>query len=274
MTTIFIKLLRLRLALLNGVTAIGGYCLFPAPLQAEMLVAIFFGVTLLAMGGSALNQLLERDVDAVMTRTCLRPLPQRDISPAFALMAGLVAIAAGLAMLAVTGGYFPPLLGIAALVWYLAVYTPLKRLTSMALPLGALCGAFPPLIGWSLPGGDPADYRIIILAGVLFLWQIPHFWLLQECHEEDYRRAGIRLVRMESIPSGRNALMRLWLIAFIAGAMLLPAIGIIGRPAALWYAIFPVLLALLAMMRSRRNLFFVCLNLFPLLVTLTLLLRN
>ena len=273
MFTLLSKLFRLRLALLNGVTALAGGCLFPAPIQPVPLLASFCGVTLLAMGGSALNQLLERDIDALMVRTMLRPLPQGRLSATTAALAGSFAILAGLVLLAVTGGILPSLLGVAALLCYLAVYTPLKRKTALALPLGALCGAFPPLIGWTLVGGVPTDYRIIILAGLLLIWQIPHFWLLQERHEADYRRAGIPLIGMEAKPTGRNVLFWLWLIAFIAGAMLLPAFGMIGRPAALWYAAFPVPLILLALMRSSR-LLFCYLNLFPVLVTLVLFFRN
>jgi protoheme IX farnesyltransferase len=234
------------------------------------MLELFWGVTLLAMGGSALNQLLERDVDALMIRTMERPLPRGRISATAALLAGLCAILTGLLLLAMSGTIIPPLLGGGALAWYLAVYTPLKRKTALALPLGALCGAFPPLIGWSLAGGYPADYRIIILAGVLFIWQIPHFCLLQQRHEADYIRAGIPLFESVAISSGHNMLFWLWLVAFIAGAMLLPAFGIVGRPAALWYAAFPVPLILLALLRS-GSLLFSCLNFFPLLVTLILL---
>jgi protoheme IX farnesyltransferase len=272
MITALSKLFRPRLALLNGVTALGGYCLFPAPIRAATLLTALCGVTLLAMGGSALNQLLDRDIDALMTRTMQRPLPQGRLSATTVVLLGAGTILAGLVPLIVSGGRLALLLGVAALAWYLAVYTPLKRRTTLALPIGALCGAFPPLIGWSLAGGEPADYRIIILAGLLFIWQIPHFWLLQERHEADYRLAGIPLIGTKNKPAGRDVLFWLWMIAFIAGAMLLPAFGIIGRPAALWYAAFPLPLILLALMRSR--LLFTCLNLFPVMVTLVLLFRN
>lgn len=267
------SLFRLHLAFLNGVAALGGGCLFPARPQAAPMLAAFSGVTLLAMGGSALNQVLERDIDALMTRTRQRPLPLGQLSITAAILAGSCAILAGLALLAMTGGFLPPLLGMTALAWYLAVYTPLKRITTLALPLGALCGAFPPLIGWCLAGGNPTDFRVITLAGLLFIWQIPHFWLLQERHGADYRRAGIPLIRIEATLIGQNLLFWLWLTAFIAGAMLMPALGVIGRPVALWYAAFPIPLILLALMRSRKMLFSY-LNLFPLLLTLSLFFRN
>jgi protoheme IX farnesyltransferase len=267
------SLFRLRLACLNGVAALGGYGLFPAQIQAISQLAAFSGVTLLAMGGSALNQVLERDLDALMIRTSQRPLPTGRLIATTAVLAGFSAILAGLTLLAMIGGLLPPLLGMTALAWYLAVYTPLKRKTTLALPLGALCGAFPPLIGWCLAGGTPTDYRIITLAGLLFIWQIPHFWLLQERHEDDYRRASIPIAESCGTPASRNMLFWLWLVAFITVAMLLPVFGMIGRPAALWYAAFPVPLVLLATMRSRSFLF-TYLNLFPILLTLIFYFRN
>ena len=173
---------------------------------------------------------------------------------------------AGGAMLFTAGGLLPVLLGLSALAWYLAVYTPLKRLTPLALPLGALCGAVPPLIGWGLAGGDPTDFRIVTLAGLFFLWQIPHFWLLQKRHADDYRRAGIPLSEI------RPGLFGLWLVALTATALLLPAYGIIGHNAAYWHGLFPSFLLIMALCRCERPLFSY-LNLFPLLVTLTILIQ-
>lgn len=266
----YYRLFRPRLALLNGVTALAGYGLFPDHIRVATLLAAFIGVTLLAMGGSALNQLLERDIDALMTRTMLRPLPQKELSTTTALYSGICLILAGLAPLSITGGLLPPFLGVAALAWYLGVYTPLKRRTTLALPLGAISGAIPPLIGWCLAGGSPTDYRIIALAGLLFIWQIPHFWLLQERYKEDYTRAGIPIIGIEETPISKNSLFMLWLTAFIAIAMLLPTLNIIASPAADWFAFLLVPLIVLALMRSGKALF-MYLNLYPLLVTMILL---
>jgi protoheme IX farnesyltransferase len=228
-----------------------------------MLVA-WVGVTLLAMGGTALNQVLERDLDALMTRTRQRPLPRGEMTPAIAITIGCNVIVGGNAMLFAAGGLLPVVLGLAGLVWYLAVYTPLKRRTPLALPLGALCGTAPPLIGWCLAGGDPTDFRIITLAGLFFIWQIPHFWLLQARHADEYRQAGIPLFTL------RPGLFGLWLVAMTATALMLPAFGIVGRHASYWYGFFSVVLLTRVLYRSERPLF-PYLNLFPLLVTLTLL---
>lgn len=257
------KLIRPRLSFLNGVTAVAGYNLFPAPLQWQTLLSVLLGVTLLAMGGSAFNQVLERRLDAVMTRTMGRPLPGGVMSASTAVSVGSCAILSGLFLLGTGNNHLPQLLGVIALVWYLLVYTPLKPRTTLALPLGALCGAFPPLIGWSIAGGESTDYHIVILSGLLFIWQIPHFWLLQERHAADYRRAGIPLAPRN------NWLMALWLVAMTAAAIMLPLFGMIERSAPIWYALLPVPLALLTLSRSRR-LLFAALNLFPLLVTLAI----
>jgi len=267
------RLFRLKLSFFNGVAALGGYLLFPSDIQSLKLVAAFAGVALLAAGGSALNQVLEIDLDSRMQRTRERPLPMKALTPLDAAAAGSALILAGILLLITVGGLLPALLGAIALVWYLGVYTGLKRRTSLALPVGALCGAFPPIIGWSLAGGGIFDYRIIILAGLLFLWQIPHFWLFQLRHEDDYRLAALPLFNPQTIKAGRTPFLLLWIVALTAAAMLLPAFGLIEPPASFWYALFPVPLVFIFIFRS-EHLLFPYINCFPLLVTLLLLIQK
>jgi heme o synthase len=267
------RLVRLRLALLNGIAAGGGYFLFPAPAETAPGWGAFSGVALLAAGGSALNQVLERDLDGLMVRTRLRPLPQGDLTPAAATAIGGGCILAGLLLLWGVGGPLPALLGAAALAWYLGVYTPLKRRTPFALAIGAVCGALPPIIGWCLAGGDPADYRVIFLAGLLYLWQIPHFWLFQRRHADDFRRAGIPLFAVRENGDGPAGMCLLWIAALTAAAMLLPAFGIIDRHSAIWLAAFPLPCVIIRRFRAEAALF-AYFNLFPLLVTLALFARK
>lgn len=267
------RLLRLKLSLLNGIAAAGGCLLFPAPLRLTGIAAALIGVTLLAAGGSALNQVLERDLDSRMARTRQRPLPTGQMTPAQASAIAIGLLLAGLLLLLGVGGRLPPILGAFALFWYLAVYTPLKRRTSLALPVGALCGAFPPLIGWCLSGGAPGDYRIIFLAGLLFLWQVPHFWLYQQRHQDDYRQAGIPLFCCRNTGAGQRPFFWIWMAAFAAGTMLLPAFGILERPLAHWYAAFPLALFPISLLGTDR-LLFRYINLFPLLVSILLLIQN
>jgi protoheme IX farnesyltransferase len=266
-------LFRLKLSLLNGVSALAGYFLFPSHGEILSALAAFTGVVLLAAGGSALNQVLEHDLDARMLRTRKRPVPQQVMTRRGASATGVFVLLLGFMLLGFIGSTVTALLGAMALVWYLVVYTPLKTRTTLALPLGALCGAFPPLIGWSLAGGYPGDYRIVTLAGLLFLWQVPHFWLFQRRHAEDYRRAGIPLFRTEGTIAGNSPYFWLWIVALCAAAMLLPAFGLIVQPGALWYALFPLPIIFFALFRSGQ-LLFPCINCFPLLVTLLLMIQK
>ena len=261
-------LFRPRLALLNGIAAVAGHALAPHAAHATLWAALA-GVAILAAGGSALNQVLERDLDRLMERTRQRPLPRGDLSPAMATALGCACIGAGLLLLAV-GGPVPPLLGAVALAWYLAVYTPLKRRTSLALAIGAVSGALPPVIGWTLAGGAPGDYRIILLAGIFFLWQVPHFWLFQRRHADDYRRARIPLFIPGTGGRDPSSHVRLWLAALAASVLLLPAFGLMGPHMAPWIAAVPLLLLPACRSRSERTLF-PWLNAFPLVMNLALL---
>jgi protoheme IX farnesyltransferase len=272
-TSALIRLFRPRLALLNGVVAVCGYLLFPADTSAAQLCVLLSGVTLLAAAGSAFNQVIERDLDLKMVRTRLRPLPCGELKLHSVMAVATAALLAGFMLLAATGGYLPPLLAAVALSCYLAVYTPLKCRTAWAPVAGALCGALPPVIGWCAAGGSASDYRIIVLAGLLFLWQIPHVWLFQLRHADDFRGAGIHLMCEASGHKDFPGTFVVWLLALVAGTMLLPAFGIISPHATPWFAICVAPLALLAVMRSDRILYSY-LNLFPLLVTLVLLVRK
>ena len=273
MIQILYLLLRPRLALLNGIAAAGGYLLFPGGPSLWPLAGALAGVTLLAAAGSAFNQLQERDLDLLMARTRQRPLPNGDLSPTAAAVIGGVCLLAGLLVISLAGGLLPTLLGVTALAWYLGLYTPLKRRTPFALAVGGVCGAIPPVIGWCCAGGTPADFRIMLLACLLYLWQIPHFWLFQRRHAEEYRSAGIPLFEPQLAGIGNTGICRLWLVALIAGAMLLPALGIISRHASPWYAAVTLGLLIFSLRRSDTAAF-TCLNLFPLLVTLTLILQR
>ena len=264
------RLLRPRLAVLNGVAAAAGCLLAPAEVDWVLLGAAWGGVALLAAGGSALNQVLERDLDALMARTRHRPLPSGKLTPPVATAIGGVCIVAGLLLLGRAGGMLPPLLGAAALAWYLGVYTPLKRRSSLALLVGAVSGAVPPVIGWVVTGGSAADYRVVLLAGLLYLWQIPHFWLLQRRHGEDYRRAGIPLFAPGATAGARSPVFGIWMGALAAGALLLPAFGMAGSVTLPLFLAFPAILVLLAAFRAEST-FFSCVNLFPILIVLALL---
>lgn len=268
MTEILIRLLRPRLALLNGIAAAGGY-LLSGKAEPVSQVVVFAGVAFLAAGGSALNQVLEQDLDRLMKRTKERPIPAGRLKVTAATAIGTACIIAGLAALGSAGGALPLLLGSLGLIWYLAVYTPLKRRSAFALPVGAVCGAIPPLIGYSFAGGVPTDFRIVLLAGLLYLWQIPHFWLIQHRHADDYRRAGIPLLPAINNRNSLSGIFRLWMAALATMALLLPAFGVLRDNTALLYSVFLLPLVLIHIIHTER-LIFSYINLFPLMVTVAL----
>lgn len=267
------RLFRFPLTLANGLSAIGGYLLLPGPVEPEKLFATFLGVSLLAAGASALNQVMERDLDRLMLRTMLRPLPTGQLSPTAGATLGILATAAGLAILTAAGGAVPFLLGAASLGCYLGVYTPLKRRSTLSLLLGGLCGAASPHIGWCLAGGNPEDIAIMILAGITYLWQIPHFWLLQRRYGDDYRRAGIPLLADAATPLTIHTACLLWGCALFAATMLLPALGILGRGQGLVLAPFFLSLLVLSRMKAEKILF-TSFSLFPGLLSLLFLIQR
>lgn len=261
------SLFRPRLSMLNGVAAGGGVMLFPGPTDGSLPWLVFAGVTLLAAGGSALNQALEFEADRLMLRTRQRPVARGSMQPALAALIGATVVLGGVLLVWAAGGNTSALLGAGGILWYLGVYTPLKRRTPYALAAGAACGALPPLIGWCCAGGSIPDYRIMLLAGLLYLWQIPHFWLFQRRHADDYRKAGFPLLQAATADSLFIGLFGLWTVAMISATMLLPAFGLVSRSIATCFALLILPMISLALLRSEKTVFF-CLNLFPLLVTL------
>jgi protoheme IX farnesyltransferase len=266
---ILARLFRLRLSLMNGTAAAAGYLLFPSPVQGPALLALFLGVALSAAAGSALNQVLERDLDALMRRTSDRPLPTKKLSPAAATLAGLAALAAGAALLFIVAGIVPAAIALLTLLWYLALYTPLKRVSSLALLVGGVCGCGAPLVGWSAAGGGLGDFRIILLAGVIYLWQVPHFWQLQRKEADDYRRAGFQVFTPAAGKKGSAPLGRLWIISMVAATLMLPVFGVVQAAPILCALLLPLPFLFLSWQRWDRAAALV-LHCYPLLVTLAI----
>jgi len=157
------RLIRLPLSAMVAISALAGALAATPYLPLLKLWAIAWGIFLLSAACSVLNQVQERFTDALMRRTCNRPLACGDLSPATGTVIGLLLATGGIATLLVATGVQPALLGVAATAWYLAVYTPLKRISSLAVIAGTPCGALPPLIGWVAAGGDILDPRPLAL---------------------------------------------------------------------------------------------------------------
>jgi len=157
------------------------------------LLDTLFGIGLVSAGAGALNQALERTTDALMPRTADRPLPTGRISLPQGIAAGLGAIALGAWWLLLHTNLLTVSLALLTAFTYVAVYTPLKRVTTLATFIGAFPGAMGPMLGWTAARGR-IEWSAVALFAILFVWQFPHFMAISWMYREDYARAGIRML--------------------------------------------------------------------------------
>ncbi len=157
------------------------------------LLETLLGIALVSAGASAMNEVIERKIDAKMLRTARRPLATGRISLFHGLAAGMACFAGGAAILAYFTNPVTVVLTLLTALTYVAVYTPLKRFTVLATFVGAFPGAMPPLLGWTAARGM-IELPAVALFAILFVWQFPHFMAIAWLYREDYRRAGIRML--------------------------------------------------------------------------------
>ncbi|MEZ4688697.1 MAG: protoheme IX farnesyltransferase [Ignavibacteria bacterium] len=166
-----------------------GYVLDLDNLQAFSLYPII-GIFFLACGASALNHYQERRTDLLMDRTKNRPIPSGTVTPSAVLIIAASFLLLGSATLLIKSTVLTLGIGLLTFFWYNAVYTPMKKVFSLAIIPGSLVGALPPLAGWVAAGGDVFDPKIMLIATFFFIWQIPHFWILLLVYGKDYDKGG------------------------------------------------------------------------------------
>lgn len=190
----YFELAKVRLSLLVLVVTAAGFCLgVEGPFEFISLVNTILGTALVAFAANALNQYLERDYDRLMQRTADRPIPAGRMSSAEALAFGIASAVAGLVYLAMLVNLPAATLAAVSFLLYIAVYTPLKRRTSLNTLVGAVPGAIPPLIGYAAAHGE-LDVGAWVLFAILFSWQLPHFFAIAWMYREDYARGGYRML--------------------------------------------------------------------------------
>jgi heme o synthase len=213
----FVALAKPRLNLLVVVSSMAGYVMGSGDTHdVWRMLAVALGTGLVAGGASAFNQVLERDADAKMHRTRLRPMPDKRLSTREALLFASALSVAGLGALAVAANALSALVALLTLASYVVVYTPLKRVTSFATVVGAIPGALPPVIGWAA-AQDALSRGAWILFGIVFLWQLPHFLAIAWIYREEYARAGFPMLSVIE-PDGRSTARQ----SVIYAAALLP----------------------------------------------------
>jgi len=200
---VFSDLVKARLtALVLITTLVGFYAGSSSPVNYWTMLHALLGTALLACGASALNQLLERKLDARMRRTEDRPLPSGRLSPDAVLIIGVGLSIVGLLDLTLFVNKLTGMLGAATLGSYVFIYTPLKRVTTLNTLVGAIPGAIPPLMGWTSATGEISAAGWSLFA-ILFLWQLPHFMAIAWLYREDYARAGFKMLPIID-PDGRK----------------------------------------------------------------------
>jgi protoheme IX farnesyltransferase len=225
----YVALTKPRLNVLVVATSAAGYYLGARTGTDPLAMASAVGGTALVAGGAAvLNQVYERDTDALMRRTRMRPLPDGRVPPTDATLFGLALSAAGLGLLATRANLLAASLAIATLVIYLTVYTPMKRRTPLATLVGAVPGALPPLIGWTASHGAISMGGVALFA-IVFFWQIPHFMAIAWLYRDDYGKAGfpmLPVVEPEGRRTGRQAVM--YALALVPVSLVPAIVGVSG----------------------------------------------
>lgn len=274
-----VQLLKPRITVMVAIMAMIGY--WAAVRSHEglhtdwlVLTATLLGTTLSCMGAAVLNQVYERDTDALMHRTRMRPLPAGRVSVKLAMLLGLGLSLAGVVILTLGAGVLAGALGGATVLSYTLVYTPLKRITHLATIIGAAPGALPPVIGYA--AAADLDLRVGLMFAIMFTWQLPHFLAIAWMYREDYTRAGIPVLPVLD-PSGESTFRQiaLWCMVLLPLGLLPAALGQAGMIYALAalasgavFLGFGIALWIGRKTSQARTLFFVSLIYLPVVLTL------
>jgi protoheme IX farnesyltransferase len=227
------ELSKARLSMLVLMTTLVGFLTgWHGPMDWTLLAATLAGTALSAAGASALNQWIERDLDALMPRTASRPLPARRMHPSDALLFGLLCCASGVALLALLANALTALLSFLTIVVYALAYTPMKRLSELNTLVGAVPGALPPLLGWTAATGH-ASLGGWILFLILWFWQMPHFLGIAWMYKDQYALAGFKMITLRDPDGWATAWQSLIYSAGLLAVSLLP--GLLGMASPLYF---------------------------------------
>ncbi|MCE9591814.1 MAG: heme o synthase [Planctomycetes bacterium] len=240
-----------------------------------VLAGTLVGTALSCMGASAFNQVLERDVDALMNRTKDRPIPSGRVSVTAAALLGTVLSCLGVGILAVTTNTATAALSAITILSYALIYTPMKRVSSVCTIVGAVPGALPPVMGYVAAAGGPGVAAWAMFA-ILFLWQLPHFLAIAWLYRDDYAAAGLPMLPVLD-PDGRATARQILLgcLVMLPIGLAPTAVGMSGKIyfvgaliAGLVFLAFGVRLALNRTRANARALFFASLVYLPLVFAL------
>lgn len=189
----YVLLTKFRLTITVVLSAVLGYCTATNEINWLVLLCVALGGFMTTASANTFNQIIERDVDKLMNRTANRPLPSGRMSVAEALIFAVIMGVGGFLVLSYFVNPFSGIMGITSLLLYVLAYTPLKRISSVSVLVGAIPGAMPPLIGW-VAATNNLSFEAWVLFAIQFIWQFPHFWSIAWVLNDDYQKAGFKML--------------------------------------------------------------------------------
>jgi protoheme IX farnesyltransferase len=230
----YVELLKPRLSLLVAFSCAFGYGLAT---QGHMnwitLIILTFSGFLLSGASVTINQIIEKDLDRLMSRTLNRPLPTGRITVNEAVSFAVLCLIVSLVLLWKFTNPLTVALSVLSMLLYSFVYTPLKRVGPIAVFVGAIPGALPPLLGWVAATGS-VSYEALIIFGIQFIWQFPHFWAIAWVSDDDYKKAGFKLLPSGGGKDHNTSIQIMIYTLFLIPLGLLPAkFGITGLDSAI-----------------------------------------
>jgi len=235
------ELLKFRLSFLVAFSCGFGYVLASPQVNWVTLAMLFLGGFLLSGSSVIINQIIEKDLDSLMTRTMNRPLPTYRVSVNEATSVAVFCLLAGVTILLLYTNILTTILSVVSMILYGFVYTPLKRVGPVAVFVGAIPGALPPLLGWVAATGS-ISHEALIIFGIQFIWQFPHFWAIAWVSDDDYKKAGFKLLPSGGKKDLNTAVQIMIYTMFLIPLGLLPAtFGITGLKSAIVVTVCGVL---------------------------------
>ena len=225
-TVDLVTLVKPRIMVMALLTAAGAMSLAPGTVATAQALWLLAGTALIVGSANTLNMWLERDVDCLMSRTKNRPLPGQRLHPTTALVFGALQGVVALPLLAMAG-IIPAALGLLALILYVGAYTPMKQHSHWSIWVGAVPGAMPALMGWTV-GTGRLDLAGLAVFGVLFFWQIPHTHAIGIYRQREYEAAGLKtLPSTHGLVVARRAILA-FLVVQVAVSLLPAYLGVAG----------------------------------------------
>ena len=237
---LFFEITKFRLSLLVALSSVFGFFISTSKFDINEVFILLVGGYLISSSSVINNQILEKDLDKMMNRTNKRPIPTGRISVYKSVIMSIFSMIIGLFLISFYLNIYAALLSFISLILYSFVYTPMKKFGPIAVFIGAIPGALPPLIGWVASTGQ-ITLEAIIIFSIQFIWQFPHFWAIAWMYDDDYKKVGFKLLPNNGEKNLKTAVNIMIYTLFLIPLGLLPTIfgitGIISGTVAVFLAI-------------------------------------